>query len=285
MLKDYYYLAKPGIVRGNLVTAAGGFFLASYGNVNLRLLLATLLGTAFIIASSCVFNNILDLKIDSKMKRTETRALVTGRISKQNAAIYGTILLFIGIFTLFYFTNTLATLVALTGLVFYVAVYGYFKRMTVHGTLIGSIAGAIPPVIGYTAVTNTIDLGAILLFLVLVTWQMPHFYAIAIYSIDEYKNAGLPMLPVVKGIKAAKIQILVYIILFMISVSLLTLFAYTKFIYLLVMLVVSSIWLSKALSGFEAKNDEIWARGVFSFSLVTLAVFSILISVDFALQF
>ena len=204
MIKTYYLLTKPGIIYGNSINTAGGFLLAAKGVIDPLLFLAALIGTAFVIGSACVFNNYIDREIDEKMARTKKRALVTGDIPVKNALIFGTLLGILGFLILFSYTNLLTGVIGVIGVVMYVVVYGYFKRRTVHGTLIGSISGAIPPVAGYTAVTNLIDTGAILLFLILVFWQMPHFYAIAVYRIEDYKKAGIPVLSVVKGIPTTK---------------------------------------------------------------------------------
>lgn len=285
MIKDYYHLTKPGIVRGNLFTAAGGFFLASYGNINLVLLFAVLFGTGFVIASACVFNNYIDRKLDAHMERTKDRALVAGRISNRSAIIFGSILGVLGVIALSLFANPLSTKVAIAGFIFYVIIYGYWKRRTIYGTLIGSISGAIPPVIGYTAVTSRIDIAAILLFLILVAWQMPHFYSIGIYRISEYKEAKLPLLSIVKGVHLTKIHMIIYVISFILFSSLLTLLGYTGYIFLAVMLAVGVVWLFKGIRGFENKDDTLWARKMFSYSLLTLVIFSVLISIDFALPF
>lgn len=285
MVASYYQLTKPGIIRGNLFTTAGGFFLAAAGSVDVVLLLSTLLGTAFIIASGCVFNNYIDRGIDSQMTRTKKRALVTGKISSRSALLYGSILGIIGLLILLIFTNFLTTRIAIAGFIFYVVLYGYFKRRSIYGTLVGSVSGAIPPVIGYSAVTNTFDIGAILLFLILASWQMPHFYAIGIYRLSEYKKANLPILSVVKSVHLTKLHIVLFIVAFMLFSSLLTLFRYTGFIYLVVMIFVGGAWLYKGIKGFEKTDSDSWAREIFSFSLVVLLVFCILISIDFALPF
>lgn len=283
MIRSYYILTKPGIVRGNLYTALGGFFLGSRGSVELGTLLAMFFGTAFIISSACVFNNILDRRIDSIMKRTAKRPLVTGEIGVLNALVFGTALLIIGSGLLYFFANTLAFAVGMVGVIFYVLVYGYFKRATVHGTLIGSISGAIPPVIGYTAATGIIDLGAVLLFLILVAWQMPHFYAIGIFSKDDYRNASIPVLPVVGGHGKTKREMVWYAVLFVVSLCLLTVFGYTGFLYLVIMLLAGGVWLNTVLQ--DVADHNRWAIKVFKQSIVVLAVFSIVISIDFALPF
>ncbi len=281
MLKTYYRLTKPGIVYGNAITAAGGFFLASRGQVDAGLLVATLAGLSAVIAAACVSNNYLDRDIDRRMARTKNRALVTGKVSPRAALTFAAVLGAAGTFILLALTNLLAAGLALFGYFAYVFLYGIGKRRTVHGTLIGSISGAIPPVVGYTAVTGRLDAAAIILFLVLVTWQMPHFYSIATYRADDYSAAGIPVLPVRRGVRAAKNQIIVYIVAFLVATSLLTITGYTGLVYLVVMLAFGGYWLRLAYAGFTAPDDKLWARQLFRFSLIVILVFSAMISVGY----
>ena len=158
--------------------------------------------------------------------------------------------------------------------------YGAAKRRSVHGTLVGSVSGAIPVVVGYCAVTGAFDVGALLLFAILVAWQMPHFYAIAIFRKSDYAAANIPVLPVVAGVHAAKMQMLAYIGAFMVANILLTLLGYTGNIFLAVMVVVSLLWLRLALRGLPATNDERWAKQLFRFSLIVILIFSLMIAIN-----
>ena len=277
LIKAYYLLTKPGIVYSNALTAAAGFFLVAHGSFSLTLFLSMLFGIAFVIASACVFNNYIDRGIDGKMKRTQKRALVNKSIPEFHAIVFASVLGFIGFFLLLCFTNVITTFVAFIGFFFYVIVYGISKRKTIHGTVIGSISGAVPPVVGYCAVTNNFDLAAFLLFLILVIWQMPHFYAIAIFRSEDYAAAQIPVLPVKKGILYTKIQMLVYVSLFIIAADTLTFFHYTGYVYLIVMTILGVGWLILALQSFKAANDEKWARKFFFFSLLIIVVFSFLL--------
>ncbi len=277
LIKAYYLLTKPGIVYSNALTAAAGFFLAEKGVFAFWLFLPMLFGIAFVIASACVFNNYIDQDIDGKMKRTQKRALVNKSIPEFHAIVFASVLGFIGFFLLLCFTNVITTFVAFIGFFFYVIVYGISKRKTIHGTVIGSISGAVPPVVGYCAVTNNFDLAAFLLFLILVIWQMPHFYAIAIFRSEDYAAAQIPVLPVKKGILYTKIQMLVYVSLFIIAADTLTFFHYTGYVYLIVMTILGVGWLILALQSFKAANDEKWARKFFFFSLLIIVVFSFLL--------
>lgn len=277
LVKDYYYLVKPGIIRGNLLTAVAGFLLAAQHQIAVGRLLVTLLGLALIIAAACVSNNILDRHLDKKMARTAKRPLVNGRISVRAASVYALVLLTSGSLLLGAKVNLLALSFALSGYVAYVAVYGYYKRHSTLGTAVGSISGAVPPVVGYVAVSNRIDAAAIILFLILVCWQMPHFFAIAIYRLKDYTSAGLPVLPVKKGLTTTKIQCLIYILGYGIASLTLSFAGYTGIIYAITMSLVCLLWLALAVQGFQTKNTETWARKLFFFSLVTITVQCILI--------
>ncbi len=279
-LKHYYLLTKPGIIYGNSLSVIAGFFLASKESFNPLLFVATLVGIGLVMASGCVFNNYIDRGIDKKMERTKKRALVTKMIPVKNALIFGTILGILGFGLLYVYTNLLTTFIAFIGFFFYVIVYTFSKRKTVYGTVLGSISGAVPPVVGYTAVTNNFDLGALLLFLLLVIWQMPHFYAIAIFRLQDYKEAGIPVLPIKRGITFTKIEIVGYIILFLLTIPFLTLLGYTSYIYLIVMFTLSFIWLLKGVKGFRTKDNTLWARSLFKFSLIILLALCVMLSIN-----
>lgn len=280
MLKTYYQLIKPGIIRGNVITAAAGFLLASKGNIDLPLLLATLIGISLVVASGCVFNNYIDRDIDRKMSRTRNRAIAAGELSAAHALIYGSLLGVAGTAILALFTNLLTVMIALIGFFFYVVVYSIGKRSSVYGTLIGSVSGAVPPVVGYSAASGSIDTAAVILFLVLVFWQMPHFYAIAIYRLSDYKAAGIPVLPAVKGMHRTKIEILLYTILFTVTTMMLSVTGYTGIAYLIVMTVIGLAWLVIGVQGLKLYDNEQWARSMFRYSLSSLLVFCLMISIE-----
>lgn len=284
MFKKYYDLTKPGIIYGNLLSTVGGFLLASRGSVNLFLFVETLLGLGLVIASGCVFNNVIDRKIDERMERTRKRALVTGTISVRNALFFGFIMGIFGFYILFYSTNLLTVALAAIGLIFYVAVYGYAKRHSYLSTLVGSIPGAVPITVGYCAITNTFDTGALLLFLAMVVWQMPHFYAISIFRRNDYKNASLPVLSVTRGVLVTKKHILFFSVLYVVAMILLTAYKITGFVFLSVMILLSSNWVWYGVRGFRTKDSEKWARGMFGLSLINLLLFSLMLSLDMVLH-
>jgi protoheme IX farnesyltransferase len=277
---NYYLITKPGIILGNLVTVAAGFLLASKGEFHFWLFFATLIGLAFIIASACVFNNFIDRPIDKKMERTKNRPLVTGLISGQNAIIFAIFLGIIGNLVLFFFTNLLTVTVASIGFFVYVFCYSLWKCRTIYGTAIGSIAGAVPPVVGYCAVSNHFDLGAVILFTIMILWQMPHFFSIAMWHFDDYAAADIPVLPVKKGMLRTKIHMVLYIVGFILATTLLTLFDYTGNLYLIATMAVGLAWLGLCLKGFKSDNDQLWGRHMFRLSLLMIATLCFLIPFD-----
>jgi protoheme IX farnesyltransferase len=279
-VRDYLQLTKPGMVAGNLLPALGAFLLASQGSIDWGLLLSTMIGLGLIIAAACTLNNYIDRGIDSKMKRTKKRSLVSGAVKPQQALIFGHVLLAAGVATLALFTNWLTLAAALVGYFGYVFIYGYAKRRSSLSTLIGGIPGAMPPVVGYVAVSGHLDAAAVILFLILFVWQLPHFYAISIYRRSEYAAADLPVMSVSKGIPAAKKQILIYVFGFGLIVPLLWIYGYTGYVYLVVVFALAVYWLRLCFKGYFGQADDRWARQMFGFSLIVLLVFSTLIGLN-----
>ncbi|HDU8624415.1 protoheme IX farnesyltransferase [Morganella morganii subsp. morganii] len=281
MMKQYLQVTKPGIIFGNLISVVGGFLLASKGDIDYSLFIATLLGVSLVVASGCVFNNYIDRDIDSVMERTKNRPLVRGLIDPKISLVYASVLGIAGMALLLVAANVVAMLIAVVGFVVYVGVYSlYMKRKSVYGTLVGSLSGAAPPVIGYCAVTGQFDTGALILLLIFSLWQMPHSYAIAIFRFKDYQAANIPVLPVIKGISVAKNHIILYIIAFMFATLMLAISGYAGYKYLIVAAAVSVWWLGMALSGYKTTNDRVWARKLFVFSIVAITSLSVMMSVD-----
>jgi heme o synthase len=280
LLRDYYVLAKPGIVYGNAVMIVGGYAVAAQQQLSLVGLLGTLVGSSLIIACGCVCNNILDRRIDARMKRTAARGLVTGAIGIGAAFAYATILGSVGIGLLAWAANLLTVLVGIVGLFFYVVVYGYAKRRTAYGTLVGGISGAIPPVAGYVAVTGRLDIGAVLLFAIMACWQMPHFYAIAIYRAKDYAAANIPIWPLARGMQSTKYQMLVYGAIYLLAAVLLTVVGVTGYVYAGIVVASGAWWLAHSVRGFGALDDVVWARAHFGKSLIVLLLLSGALIID-----
>ena len=281
-LKHFIQITKPGIIFGNVLSVAGGFFLAAKGHVDFGLFLAAVIGTSLVVASGCVFNNCIDRDIDVKMERTKNRVLVQGLVSLKLALIFASVLGIAGVSLLYTKANPLAALFAVIGFVIYVGFYSlYLKRKSVHGTLVGSLSGAMPPVIGYVAVSNSFDLAALTLLVMFSLWQMPHSYAIAIFRFNDYLAASIPVLPVKRGIVVAKRHILIYTLAFLLATLMLTVGGYAGLSYLVVAAVMGMYWLYMAWSGYKAVDDRVWARKLFVFSIFTITALSVMMSLDF----
>jgi len=282
MIKQYLLVTKPGIIFGNLVSVIGGFFLASKGSLDLPLFLATITGVSLVIASGCAFNNYIDQDIDRIMERTKNRVLVQGLISPKVTLIYAAVLGLVGVALLDIVANRLAALLAVMGFVVYVGLYSlWLKRKSVYGTLIGSLSGAAPPVIGYCAVSNQFDIAALILLLIFSLWQMPHSYAIAIFRFKDYQSASIPVLPVKYGISVTKNHIFRYILAFAVATLMLTLSGYAGYSYFVVAALISAGWLAMAQAGFKTTDDRVWAKKLFIFSIVAITMLSVMMSIDF----
>lgn len=277
---NYYLILKPGIIFGNLVAFTAGFILALKGAFPISLFFLSLLGLGLIIAAACVFNNYIDRDLDKKMSRTRTRPLAKGKMHSHSALIYGGVLLLAGNGLLYAYTNPLTLTLSDLGFAIYVFIYSLIKERTTYSTLIGSIAGAMPPVIGYTATGESFDSGALLLFLLMVFWQMPHFFAIGLWRIKDYSHANIPILPVIHGAYRTKVQIVLYILGCIPLLALLTLLGYTGALFFLVTAALSCVWLLLAIRGFSARESSPWAKQMFRFSLVMINAICMLIFLE-----
>lgn len=281
-LKAYCSIVKPGIVLGNLVTAAAGFFLASRGRVDGEVLAAVLGGIALTIASGGVFNNCIDRNIDRRMLRTRHRALARGLVPLKSALSYAALLGLAGLALLWAAAGLPAAGIVLAGLVIYVCVYSlYLKRRSACSALAGSLAGAAPPLAGYCAAAGSFDLGAVILLAVFSLWQLPHCYAIAVFRFDDYRAAAIPILPVRKGTAAARYHMIGYILAFWAASLMLTFAGYTGYRTLAVATALCLSWLYITWSGCGKKDERIWARRLFLFSLLTIFLLSVMMAVDY----
>lgn len=278
--RSYLQLIKPGITLSNTLTGVAGFFLAtSIVKFSLSALIGATFGIALIIASACVFNNVLDRDIDKRMKRTAKRDVASGVISVSKASVFAIVLGLSGFLVILFLTNVLTFVLGMIAFVWYVAVYGYAKRTTVYSTLIGGVAGALPPVAGYTALVGKIDAAAIILFLILFFWQMPHFYAIAMFRRTDYSSAKLPVWSVVYGMKSAQRQLLIFMIIYAVVAGLLYVFGYTGIVYLILSTALSAYWVYRGISLYSKVSEEKWARKMFGISLLILLAMCLLIAI------
>ena len=217
--QDYLELCKPSVVALMLITSLIGMLLATNQMVPLDVLLLGNLGIALSAGSAAVVNHVVDQHIDEKMARTANRPIVRGRIEPRQAIIFATAIGFLGLSILSMFINILTALLTLGSLVGYAFIYTmYLKRATPQNIVIGGLAGASPPLLGWTAVTGELHHHALLLVLIIFAWTPPHFWALAVHRKDEYAQAKIPMLPVTHGERYTKLNILLYtLILFVVS--------------------------------------------------------------------
>ena len=217
LIKSYFELTKPKVVMMMLITASVGMLLASKTLPPLSLIVISLLGIGLCASSAATINQIIDRNIDANMARTSERPLPQGNITTLNASIFALILMIAGTTILVLKVNTLTALLTVSSLIGYAFIYTVFlKRATPQNIVIGGLAGAAPPLLGWTSISNSIDPNALLLVLIIFVWTPPHFWALAIYRREDYAKEAIPMLPVTHGIKFTKLQIILYTILLLI---------------------------------------------------------------------
>ncbi|PRX61051.1 protoheme IX farnesyltransferase [Cohnella sp. SGD-V74] len=273
MLKDLVALTKPRIIRLNLIAAFGGYWVASKWDPDIWILVWMLIGSTLTMASSCVVNNYWDRDLDLKMERTRDRALPQKRLSPGFVLGYGIALGIAGLAVLFLLVNPLTGWLGLLGMFVYIVVYTmWLKRSSTWSTSVGGVSGAMPPVIGYCAVTNEVDAGAWILFALLFLWQPAHFWSLAIRRKEEYKAAGFPLLPVVKGVTRTKWQMLPYILLLIPASILMYYYDYVGIYFLVLSVGIAAVWFVHAVGGLRAKDDEKWAKTDFMISINYLMI-------------
>ncbi|MBB5355016.1 protoheme IX farnesyltransferase [Anoxybacillus mongoliensis] len=274
VLKDVLSVVKIGIVNSNLITTFTGLWLALYFTgegflSNLHIVFFALVGSALVIAGSCALNNFIDRDIDHLMERTKSRPTVSGSMEPKRVLWFGILLVAVGTLSLLMTTVT-AAVVGLIGVVTYVFLYTMWsKRSNTFNTVIGSVSGAVPPVIGWTAVDDTFHIVPIILFLLMFLWQPPHFLALAMKRCEEYRAAGIPMLPVVHGFAVTKRQIVIWIV----ALLPLPFYLFSLGVPFLVIATLLNVgWLALGLAGFKMKDDMKWAKWMFIYSLNYLTI-------------
>ncbi|MEH7222421.1 heme o synthase [Bacillus sp. JJ1566] len=272
--KDFLALIKIGIVNSNLITAFTGVWLALFFTgksflSELDIVIYTLIGSALVIAGSCAVNNYYDRDIDHVMERTKVRPTVTGKINPNHVLVLGIILILIGTGFLLLTTVT-AAVIGLIGVFSYIYLYTIWsKRRYTINTVIGSISGAVPPLIGWAAIDPDLHVIAWLLFLIMFIWQPPHFLALAMRRVEEYRAAGVPMLPVVHGFAMTKRQIMIWILcllplpFYMFSLG---------GLFVLIATLLNIGWLVLGIRGYKSADDIKWAKQMFVYSLNYLTI-------------
>jgi heme o synthase len=269
VVKSYYQLTKPRIIPLLLITTAASMWIASDGRVDPRLLLVTLLGGTLAAASAQVLNCIYDRDIDYTMTRTRQRPIPAGKVQPIHALIFAIILGILSFSLLAWFANLLAALLAMSGIVFYMAVYTHWlKRHTTQNIVIGGAAGAIPPLVGWAAVTGDLSLVPWLLFTIIFLWTPPHFWALALMIKDDYAEVEIPMLPVIAGEVETVRQIWIYTWL-VVPCSLLLVYPFHSLgiIYGAIALYLGYVFLRKAWQLKQEPQNKQLARSMFKYSI------------------
>jgi heme o synthase len=278
--RDYLELTKPKVSLLIVFTAIVGMVLASPGWVPLQALILGSIGIAMASGSAAAFNHILDQRIDAQMLRTRRRPLPTGHMQERHAIVFAVLLAFASMLILGLGVNLLTALLTFCSLIGYAIVYTmWLKRATPQNIVIGGAAGAAPPILGWAAVTNTIDPHALILFLIVFTWTPPHFWALAIARRDDYAKVGIPMLPVTHGIPYTRQQIVLYTILLIMTTLLPYLTGMSGLIYLTAALLLDARFLYFALALNRGLRPELPMR-TFKYSITYLMLLFAALIVD-----
>lgn len=278
--RDFYEMCKPRVVMLMILTSLVGMFLAVPGMVPLDVLILGNLGIALVAGSGAAVNHLIDYKVDSLMRRTHNRPIPQGRVDPRHAAVFAAVIGVIGMAILLLWVNPLCAWLTLASFVGYAFIYtGYLKRATPQNIVIGGLSGAMPPLLGWSAVTGTIEPGALILVLIIFAWTPPHFWALAIHRKDEYAKTGIPMLPVTHGEQLTKVHILLYTIIMVMITLLPWLTGMSGPLYLLGAVVLGAGFLGwAALLLWKPKPST--AMDTFRYSIVYLMVLFIVLMVD-----
>tara|TARA_R110001583_G_scaffold77537_6_gene211020 strand:+ start:273 stop:1193 length:921 start_codon:yes stop_codon:yes gene_type:complete len=278
--RDYLELTKPNVVALMILTSAIGMLLATSGLPSLSVLIWGNLGIAFLAGAAAVVNHVVDQKIDTVMARTRKRPVATGKISPVEAIVFAALLASVGMVVLMWQVNHLTAWLTLASLVGYAGVYTLFlKRATPQNITIGGLAGAMPPLLGWTAVTGQVEGHALLLVLIIFAWTPPHFWALAIHRKEEYAKAGIPMLPVTHGNKYTELHILLYTLM-LLAVSLLPFVTgMSGWIYLAGALALGLRFLHYAIRLLKGDDRRV-ALNTFKYSITYLMALFVVLLVD-----
>ena len=280
LLRSYYQLCKPNVVYMMLICAFVGMLLAEQTVSSYSYLFISLAGIALCAASAAAINQVVDREADASMTRTDQRPLPKGDLSVMHASIFAFVIGLLGALILYLYVNTLTMILTIGSLIGYAFIYTvYLKRATPQNIVIGGLAGAAPPLLGWSSVSNTIDPFALLLVLIIFVWTPPHFWALAIYRKEEYAKESIPMMPVTHGVAFTKLQIVLYtIILFVVSV-LPYVVLMSGIIYLVSALVLSTIFLYYSINLFYSDDDQD-AMNTFQYSIYYIFLIFLALLVD-----
>jgi protoheme IX farnesyltransferase len=286
--RDYYELTKPRVVMLIVFTAVVGMFLSVPGWPGAAPLFFGTLGIGLASSAAAVYNHVLDARIDIQMMRTRGRPLPQGKLTERSALIFATVLCVISMLILALLVNLLTAVLTFSSLIGYAVVYTvWLKRATPQNIVIGGAAGAAPPILGWTAVTDEVTAGALLLFLIVFVWTPPHFWALAIARKEEYAKVDIPMLPVTHGEAYTRVSILLYTILLVLVTVLPYLIGMSGVIYLLTALALGAAFLSYAIRIMRQPDDLELPMKTFKFSINYLGILFAALLLDhyFLIQF
>ena len=279
-LNSFFALCKPRVTALIVFTAIIGMFLATPGMVPWNILLAATVGIAMASGAAAAFNHLVEQKIDAKMARTRGRPLPTGQINSKQTFIFATIVALVGLFILYFFVNSLTMWLTFATFLGYAVVYTVFlKPATPLNIVIGGLSGAMPPALGWAAVTGVVSAEAWILVLIIFAWTPPHFWALALYRREEYAKSGLPMLPVTHGEMYTRLHILLYTII-LVAVTLIP-FAMrmSGVIYLVSVLILDAIFMGYAIKLYKTYTDEL-AKSTFNYSILYLMLLFLALVID-----
>ncbi len=282
VIQSYYQLTKPRIIPLLLITTAASMWLASHGKTDPVLFLVTVIGGMLAAASAQTMNCIYDRDIDYAMERTRNRPIPSGRVKPLHAGIFAGVLAALSFTILLVFTNLLAALLAMAGIGFYMGIYTHLlKRHTTQNIVIGGAAGAIPALVGWAAVTNTLSVEAWVLFAIVFIWTPPHFWALSLMIKDDYAKVGIPMLPVVEGEIVTAQQIWIYSLL-LIPTTLLLVYplGVSGSIYAVSALVLGGVFLDRAWTLLQDPTEKIAAKSMFKYSILYMMLLCTAVVVD-----
>ena len=278
--RDYYEMCKPNVVLLMLLTSLVGMFMAIPGMVPWPVLIWGNLGIAMAAGSAAAVNHVIDRRIDGQMGRTSNRPVAKGKVKPQHALIFAAVLAVVGLTILYVLVNPMTAWLTLASSIGYAFIYtGYLKRATPQNIVIGGLAGAMPPLLGWVAVTGTLDANALLLVLIIYAWTPPHFWALAIHKRDEYAKVEIPMLPVTHGLEFTGLQILLYTVLLIISTMLPYIVGMSGFIYLVGVTLLNIRFLYWALRLYRGAYEKA-AMKTFWYSIIYLMLLFVLLLVD-----
>ena len=280
LIKSYYLLCKPNVVYMMLICAFVGMLLAEDSVSSISTICIALFGIALCSGSAAAINQVIDRKADAAMTRTDQRPLPQGELSAFHASCFAFVIGMLGALILYVFINTLTMVLTLASLIGYAFIYTvYLKRATPQNIVIGGLAGAAPPLLGWSSISNSIDPYALLLVLIIFVWTPPHFWALAIHRKDEYAKESIPMLPVTHGVAFTKLQIVLYtIILFIVSILPYVVLMSGE-IYLVSSVILSSMFLYYSIKLYFSNDDSV-AMKTFNFSIYYIFLIFIALLAD-----